>query len=470
MPSRAPLSALLLVLLAAPAVRAGETNRFNLPEKPATPRFKVTEKTWPAQVGQAEICLWHDDKLAALSLGVDDNFAGEIDWWKKQAELYDFKVTWFAITGRIKNEGRSHGGVWSQFQELEELGHAVESHTTTHLHVAEPGWGTPEWDYEKAEAARGEAIRAARQSAAAPPKAGAATSPDNPEETASGKPENDTAKAPSIGKGRSPEELTALRESVLKSGLVSTPASLTPARLASADIPFTDPAKGVDWEYAHSIEQINANIPGKKASALAYPGGANTIYNDRYLAAKHFRVARGAAGSPNRANMTDYMATSALSGWDFDSQRGGNPRLVIDPSLYNGIYYRGWVILFAHGVTGSEPQFIKTFEFLKENRDKLWIGLYTDVAKYGQERDTATLAVTSSAADKITFQLTDEMDDSYFNFPLTVKVRIPNEWKEVSAAQAGKPAAVRILEHEGGAYALVQAVPDGGPVELKPKG
>jgi len=422
---------------------AGETQRFNLPDKPTAPRFEVTDKKWPAKIGEADLCLWHDDKLAALSLGVDDNFAGEIDWWKEKAKLYDLKVTWFVITGKVKKEGRSYGGYWSQFEELERLGHAVESHTVTHLHVAEPDWGTPEWTYEKAQAARGAAIKEA--------KATAAAAGDDKMSATPAKPSVETEAEPG-------ESAPTVRTSAENHAA---------ARLAAADKPATDPAKGVDWEYAQSIAQIESNIPGKKVSALAYPGGRNTVYNDRKIAAKHFRVARGAAGSPNRANQIDYMMTNAMSGWDFDAPRG--PRSILDPKLYKGFYYRGWVILFAHGVSNYQEHFIKTFEFIKENREPLWVGLFADVAKYGQERDTATLKVESSASDKITFSLTDEMDDGYFNFPLTVKVRIPNDWKTVSATQAGKPAIAKVLEHEGASYALVQAVPDAGVVTIAAK-
>jgi hypothetical protein len=443
MSARFGLVFLACVLGGVPCLPAAETSRFNLSEKPTAPRFEITDKKWPSQIGEADLCLWHDDKLAALSLGVDDNFPGEINWWKEQAAIYDFKVTWFVITGRIVREGASNGGLWSQFEELEKLGHAVESHTVTHLHVTDPGWGTPEWSYEKAQTAKGTTMEAKRRAAIL---AGAVTLP----------------KAAPSAEGEQPVEEAAPAKRPSKEELAA-------ARLAAADKPAIDPVQGVDWEYAQSIVQIESNLPGKKVSALAYPGGKNTVYNDRNLAAKHFRVARAATGAPNMANQTDYISTNALSGWDFESTQGGNPHNILDPNRYRGRYYRGWVVLFAHGVSANPELFAKTFEFIKANREKLWVGLYTDVAKYGQERDTATLKVVSPGPEKITFLLTDEMDDSYFNFPLTVKVRIPNDWTDVNALQAEEPLATRILQHEGAAYALVQAVPDAGLVTLTAK-
>lgn len=409
-------SALAAAVILSPVLLAGvETQRFNLPDKPTKPRFEVTEKKWPANVGEADLCLWHDDRLAAVSLGVDDNFAGEIDWWKEQAQTYDLKVTWWVITGRVLSDGRSYGGLWSQFQELESLGHAVESHTVTHLHIDDLDWGKSEWNYAKARAA------------AAAAKAPAATG------------EVEASAVPSMTVGEA-----------------ANPADRTP-----------EIARGVEWEYAESIAQINANIPGKKASALAYPGGGNTKYNDRNLAAKYFRVARGATGAPNMANQIDYLSTNAMSGWDFvETARGGNVYNILDRNLYRGRYYRGWLILFAHGVGANTEHFTKTFEFIKANRENLWLGLYTDVAKYGQERDTATLKIESPGPEKISFLLTDEMDDTYFNFPLTVKVRIPEDWKAVEATQGGKAATATVVEHEGSRFALVHSVPDAGLVTL----
>ena len=269
---------LFFLLLPALVSHAKETNRFNLPEKPTTPRFQAAEKSWPETVGEAEICLWQDDKLAALSLGVDDNFPGEVDWWKEQAGLYDFKVTWFLVSGRIVKEGRGYGGLWPQYQELHKLGHGVESHTVTHLHVLDPGWGTPEWDYEKARSAK----PATGSEAGAESGDGAMAS----------------AKKPAVDaksdKGTPPVRLSA--------------EELAAARLAAADKPATDVAKGIEWEYATSIKQIEDNIPGLNVSALAYPGGKNTIYNDRKIAAKYFRVARGATGAPITAGCCNPMS------------------------------------------------------------------------------------------------------------------------------------------------------------------
>jgi hypothetical protein len=60
----------------------------------------------------------------------------------------------------------------------------------------------------------------------------------------------------------------------------------------------------------------------------------------------------------------------------------------------------------------------------------------------------------------------DDMDDGPFDYPLTIKVRLPATWNNMTARQGGKSAAARVVEHDGGRFALVQAVPDRGEVAI----
>ena len=77
--------------------------------------------------------------------------------------------------------------------------------------------------------------------------------------------------------------------------------------------------------------------------------------------------------------------------------------------------------------------------------------------------------MTDVTKDRIRLTLTDLMDDSYFTYPPTVKVRVPDDWTSVVAKQVGWEARSRLVEHEGARYALVDVVPDGGVAELSPR-
>ena len=91
-------------------------------------------------------------------------------------------------------------------------------------------------------------------------------------------------------------------------------------------------------------------------------------------------------------------------------------------------------------------------------KDRLWIARFDDAMKYGQERDTATVK-SELKGDAIVVSVTDSMDDTLFDYPLTVKVRLPDDWKSVTGG--------RFITHDGKPYALVDVIPDRKPVVLR---
>jgi len=93
----------------------------NLPDVPKTPRFPLTDKVWPEKAGDSSICLWEDDKLAAMSLGVDDNCATDLPYWKELSKKYGgLSITWNLIADNIDGaieKGRGPmAGSWATWQ------------------------------------------------------------------------------------------------------------------------------------------------------------------------------------------------------------------------------------------------------------------------------------------------------------------------------------------------------------------
>lgn len=226
--------------------------------------------------------------------------------------------------------------------------------------------------------------------------------------------------------------------------------------------------KGVDWEYAESVKQIEAGLPGHRVVALAYPGGKNSDLNDPAIAAKFYIGGRGTTGSMNPAHKINYLCCNSVGGIPrlgdakFESQdllsalekgRAKNPSL-----------YRAWYCNHFHGVNKPEDraQAEQVFAALSERAKAgdLWLALFKDVIRYGQQRDTAKLEV-EAGQDTIVVRVTDAMDDTLFDFPLTVKVRLPAHWDTVKGG--------RLIEHGGAKFALVDVVPDRGEVRLTPR-
>jgi hypothetical protein len=372
----------------------------SLSDTPKTPRFPLTGKVWPAAPGEASVCLWEDDKLAAMSLGIDDNCAPDIPYWKELSKKYNgLNITWNIITGNIEGAiDKVRGpmsGTWETWRKLTAEGYRVTSHSLTHLQnpVLADGWPGP------------------------------------------------------------------------------------------------------DWETSESRRQISANIPGVETNVFVYPGAGVRAFGIlggyyphsswRPSVVKYYAAARGGGGNPlNQANMIDYFnirsTTGVLNILDNADPKVAeynlNNLFAADPAHPHHKYYRGWASVFIHYINAGRTfdtdlytvAFSKVLAFYDEHREDLWTGFFEDVALYGQERDTATLVTNESTDRAITYTLTTKLDPAVFHYPLTIKVRLPDAWKSVSAQQNATPIPAKLIIHEGAPYALVKSVPDKGQVRLAP--
>jgi peptidoglycan/xylan/chitin deacetylase (PgdA/CDA1 family) len=235
----------------------------------------------------------------------------------------------------------------------------------------------------------------------------------------------------------------------------------------------TDPEEKTIKEYAGSKQALEANIPGLRCLTFAYPWGKGRPD----LAKGWYIAARGAVGTPSLANRIDYLNTCKGS-LDPDQINAilGLPVTKVK-WLNNPIYRRGWIQplyhLVAHGKTPEEKaaavaSAAAEIENLIAHRDRIWIDTFTAVAKYGQERDSATLKTVTSTPERIELALADRMRDDLFDQPLTLKVRLPETWTAVKARQGEVAITAQFVQHEGKPYALVRAVPDRGPIVLTP--
>ncbi len=321
------------------------------------PGPRAPDRDWPANPGDALVCLWKGDRLAAFSLTIDDNGAPDHPFWIEMGNEFGFRFTWFVITQRVGNN--AYFGTWDGFRKLHELGHDIQSHSHTHLH--------------------GE---------------------------------------------------------------------------------FT-----IDEEYRISKETIEREIPGHRVRTLAYPGGQHPVKNDPVVAAKYYLGARGTVGLVTPAINPPYLRTGSQGGAIFTGERS-KLETFLDPNHRN---FRGWhIALFHQARPENRPRIRENLALVKKHEADIWVGTFTEVLLYARQRDTAKVRTDARSPDRIVFTLTDQMDDALFDQPLTVKVRLPADWKTARAEQAGKAAPAAVIEHAGARFALVDAVPDRGAVTVTP--
>jgi len=384
-----------------PPIPVGGGRLRNLSDPPNEPRFPLTDKVWPEKVGEASVCLWEDDKLAAMSLGVDDNFAMDLPYWRELSAKYGkLNIVWNLITCNIDggvSKGRlSAAGTWAIWQQMIDEGYHLVSHSMTHNHDPVPADGWP----------------------------------------------------------------------------------------------------GPDWEAAESKRLLDSHLKGQNTKVFVYPGSGVHVFNIyggyspksnwRPALVKYYAAARGGGGDAlNQANLIDYFNIHATTGNVLHLLDEADPKyaaqdlnnlFAADPASPYHKYYRGWANVFIHFINCGQNfdtnpftvAYGKILDFYNKNRDNLWTGYFDDVALYGQERDTATLTTDVAGAAAIRFTLTSKMDPAIFNYPLTVKVRLPDSWKNATASQNSTALPVQVISHEGANFALVKVVPDRGQVTLTP--
>ncbi|MEZ5537797.1 MAG: polysaccharide deacetylase family protein [Thiolinea sp.] len=353
-----------------PVSRPGQL--LNIPAV-SSPRFTVSDRNWSATVGELNIAMWSQDKLAAFSLSIDDNHVQDHTFWQDLGDQYGWRWTWFVIANQTGWASHDHWGHW---QAALDKGHDIQTHTYSHL---------------------------------------------------------------------------------------------------------CDALFYTYREYRQSQAVINQNLDGAKVVTMAYPFGMNTnktgspcepldterTANSRDEAAKHFLAVRDVYGALSHPGRIDYLkvpSVSAARNFFNAAAHWANFDTVLNPGSAN---FRTWYVTHFHGLYGDDArQYVQdVLAHVKSKENDVWVGTFTEVAKYGQEYATAALSNIQVGSSDVRFELKDQMNDSWFDQPLTVKLRLPDGWSgTLNATQGGVGIPVRPVLHNSQAYALIDAVPDRGLV------
>ena len=229
-------------------------------------------------------------------------------------------------------------------------------------------------------------------------------------------------------------------------------------------------------EYTNNIALIEGHLPGHKVVAIAYPGGALKCKCTAREAMKYHIGARGANTFINEAGKINYQSAA--------SSHGESP--VLDPSnrYYLGnlvnkespypIYYRGWNCHHSHNLLAGEAignsyreGVLTLMSFYATNN--VWMTGFSDVLKYGQERDTASIETKVNTNGRVVLDLKDHMDDSIFDYPLSLVLRVPDAWTVSARVVQGTATNVVSVRTSGDVRSIMfDAIPDRGEIEIVP--
>lgn len=226
-------------------------------------------------------------------------------------------------------------------------------------------------------------------------------------------------------------------------------------------------AAQVSNEVINSQIIINANVPGQSCVTLAYPD-CNPPAN-KSIVSSHYIAARGCSGQLVPSTPPDFMNISSF----VCGQLGLANSQTMDAQAAAAVPQNAWCVFLIHALdneSGYSPlpsaSLLGSLQYMSANQNKFWVETFGHVVRYIRERNAASVTEISNTAGSITAQVTDNLDDSIYNFPITLRRPLPAGWPGAAVSQNGLPVASMITNVNFTNYVMFDAVPDAGNVTI----
>jgi len=220
-------------------------------------------------------------------------------------------------------------------------------------------------------------------------------------------------------------------------------------------------------ELKNSQDVINAHITSRKCITLAYP---YCVPSNQALTAQYYIAARHCQGYIESSTPANFYQISSLICGNLGSVKTAAD---FNQKFENTAASKGWCVLLIHGIDndgGYSPLPSTTLraslEYLDAHRDKFWVSTFGNVVRYVRERNAVSVAESSNQDTSITLQVTDTLDNAIYNYPITIRRPLPQNWTSIYVLQNGRLVDTRIMEIDSKKYAMFDVVPDGGDIVL----
>ena len=221
-------------------------------------------------------------------------------------------------------------------------------------------------------------------------------------------------------------------------------------------------------ELEDSQIEINTRMNAAACLTFAY---SNCVAENFNLTQDYYIAARDCDGQIEAKTPTDFMKISSFLCGDASGNKTAENFNTIAES---GLNANGWAVYLFHGIDadgGYSPvdsqELDEHLQFLAVNSDKYWIDTFANVVKYIKERDAVTVNQLSESSELLSVELTDQLDNAVYNYPLTVKKEIPADWKSIEVKQNEIAIDFSVKPIGEKKYVIFEAVPDAGAVAIK---
>jgi peptidoglycan/xylan/chitin deacetylase (PgdA/CDA1 family) len=219
-------------------------------------------------------------------------------------------------------------------------------------------------------------------------------------------------------------------------------------------------------EELNSRNTIDSRIIGQKCLTLAYPyceTGNLSICKQYYIAA---RICSGQLVSNSSSDY--YNISSIICG----SQGSIKTAQDFNNKANSALNSKGWVVYLLHGIDNesdgyspvNKDELRGSLDYLKENKDKFWVTSFVNVVLYSKERKCVSVTETSASDTSFTCQVTDTLDNSIYNFPITIRRQLPEAWSSAVVKQGDITISSQIVEINSKKFVMFDVIPDNGDI------
>ena len=220
-------------------------------------------------------------------------------------------------------------------------------------------------------------------------------------------------------------------------------------------------------ELEESQKEINNHITGQQCITMAYPF---CVTGNKSICRQYYIAARICSGVIEPSTPPDFMAISSIiCGSEGSVRTSGDFINRADSALQS----RGWCIYLIHGVDNdggwssvSSEVLRETLQYMSEHPNDYWVDTFGNVARYIKERDAACIKELSVQDNSISIQVSDTLDDKIFNYPISIRRLLPEDWTSCKVAQNGQPVEAQIREEDDTRYIQFEVIPDKGEVVI----
>ncbi|MDR1761554.1 MAG: carbohydrate binding domain-containing protein, partial [Bacteroidales bacterium] len=217
-------------------------------------------------------------------------------------------------------------------------------------------------------------------------------------------------------------------------------------------------------EMSDSKNRINTEIAGVDCNTVTYP---NCVVPNKTTAAQYFIGGRVCNNQVENSTPADYYAIGSII---CGNQGTCNSLANFQTQLTTAKNKNGWAVFLIHEInngSGYSPLqstvLGSTLDYIKQNDSDYWVTTFRNAILYSKERNAAVVREISATGSEIQLEITDNLNNGVYNYPLSLRCALPAGWENVAATQGVNEIDLRIAN----GYMYFNAVPDGGIISLR---